>query len=88
MRPLALLRSNIRPLPHLGQMPPVSFTRRLVPRHSGKPLQARNLPYLPTLMTMGRPQRSQTSLDGSSGTLTFLPSMFFSACSRLAAKPL
>ena len=43
---------------------------------------------MPTLMTMGRPHRSHTSLDGSSGTLTFLPSMFFSACSRLAAKPL
>ena len=40
MRPLELLRSSIRPLPHLGQMPPVSLTSRFVPRHSGKPLQA------------------------------------------------
>ena len=33
------------------------------------------------------PPDNNTPLEGSSGTLTFLPSMFFSACSRLAAKP-
>ena len=63
-----LLRPPLDDLPFAAVGTPhadrVSSGRAL--RHSGKPLQARNLPYRPSLITIGRPHFSQSSPGGSS----------------------
>ena len=72
--------------PHLGHRPGMTTTSGFVKVHSGYPGQAKNRPNRPLLMTICRPQRSQTSSDSSTGTLRRTPSRSFSALSSSALK--
>src|SRR5919112_6352845 len=70
VRPFFERRSTISPSPQVGQRTPIRCKSGRAFRHSGNPLHAWNFPNFPNLMTIGRPQSSQSSPAGSSFSRT------------------